>query len=54
MRQFGLKIDEAKNEVLIRGEEGSFHSDNSRYELWVIPTDEEYRICEETRAVLDL
>ncbi len=54
MRQFGLKIDEAKNEVLIRGEEGSFHSDDSRYELWVIPTDEEYRICEETRAVLDL
>ena len=54
MRHFGLDIDQQKNAELYGGEEGSFHTADSRYELWVIPTDEEYQIAEETRAVLRL
>lgn len=54
MRHFGLDIDQQKNAELYGGEEGSFHTADSRYELWVIPTDEEYQIAEETRAVLGL
>ncbi len=54
MRHFGLQMDSAKNAKLIRGQEGSFHGDNSRYALWVIPTDEEYRIALETRQTLGL
>lgn len=54
MRHFGIKIDEDKNNALIRGAEGSFHAEDSAFELWVIPTDEEYRIAQETRAALGI
>lgn len=54
LRHFGIKMDEEKNAELSRGEEGSFHADGSAVELWVIPTDEEYQIMSETRAVLGL
>ena len=54
MRHFSLDLDEAKNSTLYGGEEGSFHTPESKYELWVIPTDEELQIAEETRAVLGL
>ncbi|WP_296403341.1 acetate kinase [Psychrobacter sp.] len=54
MRHFSLDLDEQKNDSLYGGEEGSFHTADSKYELWVIPTDEEYQIAKETRAVLGL
>lgn len=54
LRHFGIVLDEAKNAELSRGVEGSFHADDSAVELWVIPTDEEYQIMSETRAVLGL
>ena len=54
LRHFGIVLDEAKNAELSRGAEGSFHADDSAVELWVIPTDEEYQIMSETRAVLGL
>ncbi len=54
MRHFGIKIDEDKNASLVGGNEGSFHSADSNIELWVIPTDEEGRIAQETREALDL
>lgn len=54
MKHLGVKIDNAKNTELFRGAEGSFHADGSSVELWVIPTDEEFQIMSETRAVLGL
>ena len=54
MRHFGLDLDEDKNSTLYGGEEGSFHTADSRYELWVIPTDEELQIARETRELLGL
>ena len=38
----------------MRGAEGGFHAEDSSIELWVIPTDEEYQIASESRAVLGL
>lgn len=54
MRHFDIHVDEAKNSDLVRGAEGSFHHTDSKLELWVIPTDEEYRIAQETREALGL
>ena len=54
MRHFGIKVDDDKNAGLVGGNEGSFHTDDSSIELWVVPTDEECRIAQETRAALGL
>lgn len=51
---FGIAMDKAKNNALVRGAEGNFHADNSRLQLWVIPTDEEGQIATETKMVLGL
>ena len=52
MRHFGIQFDADKNKTLVGGAEGSFHQDTSEVELWVIPTDEEYRIAQETLQAL--
>ncbi|MFW2177341.1 MULTISPECIES: acetate/propionate family kinase [unclassified Moraxella] len=49
---FGIAVDEAKNAELSRGAEGSFHTADSKLQLWVIPTDEEAQIAKETKMVL--
>ncbi len=54
MRHFGIKFDTDKNKTLAGGAEGSFQADDSSVELWVIPTDEECRIAQETRQALGL
>jgi acetate kinase len=54
MPHFGIKVDSTKNASLVGGKEGSFHADNSSIELWVVPTDEECRIAQETREALGL
>lgn len=54
MRHFGIKVDADKNANLVGGKEGIFHSNDSSIELWVIPTDEEGRIAQETREALHL
>ncbi|WP_131668460.1 acetate/propionate family kinase [Psychrobacter pygoscelis] len=54
LRHFKISIKEDKNASLYGGAEGSFHGDDSQAELWVIPTDEEYRIAHETREALGL
>lgn len=51
---FGIGFDTAKNDALSRGAEGSFHTADSRLQLWVIPTDEEAQIAKETKMVLGL
>lgn len=54
MRHFGIQFDAEKNKTLAGGREGSFHSTESNIELWVIPTDEELRIAQETRRALGI
>lgn len=54
MRHFHIQIDSQKNEALSRGAEGTFHASDSALELWVIPTDEEFRIAQETREALGI
>lgn len=51
---FGIDFDKAKNDALSRGAEGSFHTADSRLQLWVIPTDEEAQIAKETKIVLGI
>ncbi len=51
---FGIAFDKEANEKLFRGAEGSFHTADSKLQLWVIPTDEEGQIARETKAVLGL
>lgn len=53
LKHFGINMDADKNASLIRGAEGSFHNADSAVELWVIPTDEELRIAQETTDVLN-
>ena len=54
LKHIGAKADTAKNAELFRGAEGSFHTADSAVELWVIPTDEEFQIASESRAVIGL
>ncbi len=54
MRHFGIKFNADKNASLVGGAEGSFQDQDSSIELWVIPTDEECRIAQETRQALGL
>lgn len=51
---FQIDFDQQKNQQLIKGEQGAFHTANSRLQLWVIPTDEEAQIAQETKQVLGL
>lgn len=52
---FGLHVDDAKNQKMIRGAEGRIDLGNdSGRQIWVIPTDEEGQIAQETRGVLGL
>ena len=54
LRHFDIQADWDKNAALIRGNEGRFDAAGSEVQLWVIPTDEEYRIAQETREALGL
>lgn len=49
---FGLQLDQAKNQQMVSGAEGRIDNDSSP-QIWVIPTDEEGRIAEETCQVLN-
>lgn len=52
---FNLHLDDVQNQKMIRGVEGRIdqHLDGGR-QIWVIPTDEEGQIAQETRSVLGL
>ncbi len=54
---FGLTLDEARNQRMIRGAEGRIDANQDTLDgrqVWVIPTDEEGQIARETRGVLGL
>ena len=46
LKVFGVEIDKERNEV--RAEEARILSDNSKVEVWVVPTNEELMIARET------
>lgn len=48
---FGLRLDPAKNDVL-RGE-GPVHADDSKIQVWVVPTNEELVVARETLGLLE-
>lgn len=50
---FGFRLDSEKNQQMIRGAEGRIDNE-SNSQIWVIPTDEEGRIAQESRQVLNL
>lgn len=54
MRHFHIQVNSEQNDALSRGAEGTFHASDSAVELWVIPTDEEFRIAQETREALGI
>lgn len=47
LQQLGVELDEQKNESSASGAK-SFHADDSRVELWVIPTNEELEMAQQT------
>ena len=52
---FNLHIDDAKNQKMIRGAGGRIDQGTEPgRQIWVIPTDEEGQIAQETRGVLGL
>lgn len=55
MENLGVKIDEEKNQGMIRGMETKISADDSKVEVWVIPTNEELIIARDTcRIVLNV
>lgn len=52
LQHIGVKLDADKNAQCILGKEGAIHSEDSVVQIWVVPTDEEGRIANETRAVI--
>lgn len=55
LTHFNLHVDDAKNQSMIRGAEGRIDQGReSGRQIWVIPTDEEGQIAQETRGVLGL
>lgn len=45
---FGIEMDVQKNQEIEKTKEGSFHKENSRSALWVIPTNEELLIARDS------
>jgi acetate kinase len=48
----GVSLDSARNERMVGGVEGRISTDDSRVEVWVIPTDEELLIARDTVRVI--
>jgi acetate kinase len=55
LKWLGVAIDSARNDATVGGAEGRISTDESRIEIWVVPTDEELLIARDTvRVVLGL
>jgi acetate kinase len=52
MAAIGLKLDEHANDTAPRGAAAAIHAEGSPA-IWVIPTDEERQIAQESLALLD-
>jgi acetate kinase len=49
----GVKLDEQRNRATVNGAEGKISTDDSRIEVWVVPTDEELLIARDTVRVVE-
>jgi acetate kinase len=49
----GVKLDDQKNRATVKGAEGRISTDDSRVEVWVVPTDEELLIARDTVRVVE-
>jgi acetate kinase len=52
LEPFGIELDASLNEATVNGAEGRISADGSRFEVWVIPTDEELLIARDTYRVV--
>jgi acetate kinase len=52
LEELGIVMDPRKNAEL-GGREGTFHADESRVALWVIPTNEELIVARQTRRLIE-
>jgi acetate kinase len=52
LEPFGIVLDAGLNEATVNGVEGRISADGSRFEVWVIPTDEELLIARDTYRVV--
>jgi acetate kinase len=51
LEELGIELDANKN-AIARGE-STIHSDHSRIQLWVVPTNEEIVVARQTKALLE-
>ena len=49
----GVEIDPKLNETMIRGKEGKISTENSKVDVYVIPTNEEIVIARDTKKIFD-
>ena len=47
----GIEIDKEKNKNFARGEKQNISGENSKVQVWIIPTDEEYMIALDTEKI---
>jgi acetate kinase len=53
MEYLGIKVDKSLNDTTIRGKEGDISLPDARVRTYVIPTNEEYMIAVDTKAIVD-
>ena len=53
LRWMGVTLDEKRNRETVNGAEGKISTDDSRVEVWVVPTDEELLIARDTVRVVE-
>ena len=53
MGYFGIKLDDAKNDTYLHGVEGDISAPGTKTRVYVIPTNEEYMIALDTKAIVD-
>ena len=49
----GISLDETKNTSVERGSESCVSSDNSKTQIWVVPTNEEIVVARQTVEIVD-
>ncbi len=54
MSYLGIAIDEERNRTLPRGSEADLSAEEARVRTWLIPTDEEYMIAQDTARLASL
>ncbi|MFT8888566.1 MAG: acetate kinase [Ethanoligenens sp.] len=53
MEYLGIEMDAAKNDATIRGKEGDISVPGTKTRVYVIPTNEEYMIAVDTKAIVE-